>query len=391
MRGDQPRRAARRRRASRPFSGSSSSHSGAPDGHDPRQRRALAPGPSTAAAPARAASARGRARPSPPSRSRPPQKRQRAPERQLAVERECIVGQRTRARARPCRGSAAAGRRQGGSGSTCRCRWARRRAAPRPAPSARSSPSNSSRPPRTQRHALERAAARSRDLLLERVHVVVAEAEMMADLVDQDVRDEMLERSRRPPIRRGSGGGTGGCGRAGCPMARRFARSAERLRRCRSGRTGRSIPIACERRVVGEFLDQQHDVAEAAPRTARASASSARARDRLDLVGRRRAGPKRRMRIARIGAASAARQACPLGRARRALMGAPSRRMRSGGRVVEGARLESEYTAKPYRGFESLPLRHPINSPKVNAKASAPRVEKLDRERAVADRALLAD
>jgi hypothetical protein len=26
--------------------------------------------------------------------------------------------------------------------------------------------------------------------------------------------------------------------------------------------------------------------------------------------------------------------------------------------VVEGARLESEYTAKPYRGFESLPLRH---------------------------------
>src|SRR4051794_38565643 len=36
----------------------------------------------------------------------------------------------------------------------------------------------------------------------------------------------------------------------------------------------------------------------------------------------------------------------------------PSSEMRSGGRVVEGARLESEYTAKPYRGFESLPLRH---------------------------------
>ncbi len=32
--------------------------------------------------------------------------------------------------------------------------------------------------------------------------------------------------------------------------------------------------------------------------------------------------------------------------------------MRSGGRVVEGARLESEYTSKAYRGFESLPLRH---------------------------------
>ncbi len=26
--------------------------------------------------------------------------------------------------------------------------------------------------------------------------------------------------------------------------------------------------------------------------------------------------------------------------------------------MVEGARLESVYTAKPYRGFESLPLRH---------------------------------
>jgi hypothetical protein len=31
--------------------------------------------------------------------------------------------------------------------------------------------------------------------------------------------------------------------------------------------------------------------------------------------------------------------------------------VRRRGRVVEGARLESEYTAKPYRGFESLRLR----------------------------------
>ena len=29
-----------------------------------------------------------------------------------------------------------------------------------------------------------------------------------------------------------------------------------------------------------------------------------------------------------------------------------------GGRVVEGARLEIVYTAKPYRGFESPSLRH---------------------------------
>ena len=40
--------------------------------------------------------------------------------------------------------------------------------------------------------------------------------------------------------------------------------------------------------------------------------------------------------------------------------------MRSGGRVVEGARLESEYTSKAYRGFESLPLRHPLDlNPKL--------------------------
>jgi hypothetical protein len=38
-----------------------------------------------------------------------------------------------------------------------------------------------------------------------------------------------------------------------------------------------------------------------------------------------------------------------------------NRFMRRRGRVVEGARLESEYTAKPYRGFESLRLRHTIH------------------------------
>ena len=31
---------------------------------------------------------------------------------------------------------------------------------------------------------------------------------------------------------------------------------------------------------------------------------------------------------------------------------------RMGGRVVEGARLESVYTVTPYRGFESHPIRH---------------------------------
>jgi hypothetical protein len=35
--------------------------------------------------------------------------------------------------------------------------------------------------------------------------------------------------------------------------------------------------------------------------------------------------------------------------------------VRRGGRVVEGAPLLREYTSKAYRGFESLPLRHPIS------------------------------
>ena len=39
------------------------------------------------------------------------------------------------------------------------------------------------------------------------------------------------------------------------------------------------------------------------------------------------------------------------------------RAQRRGGRVVEGARLESVYTAKPYRGFESPSLRQLIQLP----------------------------
>ena len=38
--------------------------------------------------------------------------------------------------------------------------------------------------------------------------------------------------------------------------------------------------------------------------------------------------------------------------------------------MVEGARLESVYTAKPYRGFESLSLRHLSHCPFRKAKYS---------------------
>ncbi len=38
--------------------------------------------------------------------------------------------------------------------------------------------------------------------------------------------------------------------------------------------------------------------------------------------------------------------------------------MRRGGRVVEGARLESVYMPKAYQGFESLSLRHIVIFPR---------------------------
>jgi hypothetical protein len=55
----------------------------------------------------------------------------------------------------------------------------------------------------------------------------------------------------------------------------------------------------------------------------------------------------------------------------------PFQDMRSGGRVVEGARLESEYTPKAYRGFESLPLRQlPSSWGSLNPSKSAKKLEK---------------
>ena len=69
------------------------------------------------------------------------------------------------------------------------------------------------------------------------------------------------------------------------------------------------------------------------------------------------ASPRKDIALARGSRSSASRPGLPCGRAR-LLDGRAFQGMRSGGRVVEGARLESEYTPKAYRGFESLPLRH---------------------------------
>ena len=78
---------------------------------------------------------------------------------------------------------------------------------------------------------------------LERVHVVVGKAEMMADLVDQDVRDEMLEAvlAVGPFIEDRAAEQADSVGQC-AGVRRRFSRSAACLRKCRSGRTGRRCP-----------------------------------------------------------------------------------------------------------------------------------------------------
>ena len=93
----------------------------------------------------------------------------------------------------------------------------------------------------------------------------------------------------------------------------------------------------------------------------RGQAAERGARDRLDLVGRGRRA-ERRVHHAGLGRAARLSSAAPLAvrQMRAARCACTPAGMRSGGRVVEGARLESEYTAKAYRGFESLPLRHPV-------------------------------
>src|SRR5689334_4691854 len=85
---------------------------------------------------------------------------------------------------------------RGGSGSTCRFRLDPRPAAPRlvqapgPGPRRAAGRRGGATPARS-------AADGSLALVLERVHVVVGKAEMMPDLVDHDVRHELLEADAR--------------------------------------------------------------------------------------------------------------------------------------------------------------------------------------------------
>ena len=110
--------------ASRPFSGSSSSQSGAPP-RSPAPAAPGGPGRSTAAGPAPPPDGRcAIAAIAPPTPPAVPEG-QSAAERQFPVKRQMLVGKRRRRHARYAPQRAAAGRRRGGSGSTCRCRWGR--------------------------------------------------------------------------------------------------------------------------------------------------------------------------------------------------------------------------------------------------------------------------
>ena len=177
---------------------------------------------------------------------------------------------------------------------------------------------------------------------------------MMADFVHQYVVNEMLERLAlgRPFVEDGAAIEENAVGQ-GARLVDAFL--GQRQAVIEAGQVERVVDAHhFEGLVVGKFLDRQDDVAEVR-------------RERLGQPFERRAGD--RLDVRRAGRRSEPSRPWPPGiaeprghatcRARTVpLNGAFFQSMRSGGRVVEGARLESEYTAKPYRGFESLPLRH---------------------------------
>ena len=108
-----------------------------------------------------------------------------------------------------------------------------------------------------------------------------------------------------------------------------------------------------QRFLIGELLDPHHHIAEMRGELRRQPPQRC-PRNGLDF-DRIRGRPENSCHGQTIAASGPVRQ-----RLRWAALKARAlafQCMRSGGRVVEGARLESEYTSKAYRGFESLPLR----------------------------------
>ena len=355
MRGDQSRPAARRRRCREPLSGSSSSHKGAPDAttrasvarlrltgrQQPHRHLGERARPSASIALVDVAAPRSRGRAAAAARGRARAHRRPAP--------ACAAFDPAALRPKQAGGEADQARLAAAVGAGDVQRLAR--------PEREVRPSNSSRPPRPQVTSSNRSSGSHPAASSSACMSSSRQAEMVADLVDQDVRDEMLEAVARSSAHSSRIGRRNRRIRSGSVPDWSTLRSVERHAFVEAGQLERVLDAhRGERLVVGEILDQQHDVAETAgerlgQRVQRTRARSPRSRrPRAD-------GPKRPSWRRGIGASGATRQGCPL---RALLLDGPRlpAHVRSGGRVVEGARLESEYTAKPYRGFESLPLRH---------------------------------
>ena len=177
---------------------------------------------------------------------------------------------------------------------------------------------------------------------------------MMADLVDQYVADEMLERlallgpfgkdrlaEQADPVGQGAARFRRCAGRSGC------------LHRRRSGRADARSPsrrAAHRRQIRRPAARHRRDGRRTAPAAARIASRAIASISSAEGGWSKRRAMARRHRGLNARAASLPHGDC-------LSTWPPFQSMRSGGRVVEGARLESEYTAKPYRGFESLPLR----------------------------------
>ena len=172
------------------LSGSSSSHSGAPDAAT-RASVARFAWPDESSRTGTAASC---AMPSPSiaSPTVPGPEAQGTFERQLAVERKIVVGERQRASLDPARpGAQQAGRETDQARLAAAVRPGHLQCLARPE---RQIQAFEQQPPAApQRHVLEPQQLRHSALVLERVHIVVGKAEMMPDLVDHDVRNQLLE------------------------------------------------------------------------------------------------------------------------------------------------------------------------------------------------------
>ena len=131
--------------------------------------------------------------------------------------------------------------------------------------------------------AIQQAGSR---LILQRMHILIAQAEMMADLVDQDVADQMLERlALLAPF--GKDGLAEQADPIGQCSAGLDAALADRNALIDAGQVKRMVdPHFPEQLVVGKFVDLQDDMGEMRRKWI-GQCHDRIARDGLNFLGRR--------------------------------------------------------------------------------------------------------